>query len=1109
MSDLTLTRPLIRSSFDGTTLDRGIDYARNGRVRNARRLPDGARFEAHVEGSGPLPYEVTVTLLPGKPRPRIYGLCTCPMHINCKHVVATLWSLADDGSDDDAPPERKLRPATRSIPAAAPPRPPKTELPFELRHWIGTAPAPESDSAPDGAKPVSQAVFYLLGIRVRARTPALQVSLVTARRIRSGGFGKASAWHQLEQSIHAPQPYLTPEDRTAMRLLRASGTEVPGGIVVLGTEANLALNALLATGRCHWNDRDTPALSLGEPRPGVFSWQLGADGQQRIAVDTVPPAERTLPVTPPWYVATEDATCGPVTSDLPPEIVQHLLAAPPIPPDHVERTRAALLAMAGGRAIPLPAVPRIVEVRDARPTPVLHLSTWIDDYAYGRYRDSLQIAALRFEYDGVQIDQDSPGTITVMRDGEVRRIRRSDSAEKKAHATLVALGMTRLSELARPSPPAHRHAYTLPHDSRWIDFVGRQAGQLQDAGWRIEYEEGFAFTPAQAGAWHADIQPLGVDGFELGLGIDVDGTRVDLVALLGSVLRTHPELLATDGPTQPGDPPLAVRLPDGRILPIPLARIRPMVDVLRDLLEQQPVGRLKLSRMDALRLRDLDATGPLEWQGGTDERALAERLAGFERLEPATIPEGFGATLRGYQQLGVSWLQFLRTHGLGGILADDMGLGKTVQALAHVLIEKRSGRLTAPVLVVAPTSVMPNWKAEIARFAPELKVHVSHGLKRRSAFDAIGDADLVLTTYPLLARDEEALRQHRFHAVILDEAQQIKNAATRAARVVGRLDAGHRICLTGTPLENHLGELWSLFAFLMPGLLGDATAFRRGYRTPIEKHGDGARLAQLVRRIRPFLLRRTKEQVATELPPKTEIVRSIELDGPQRDLYETVRAALQAQLRAEIAARGLARSQIAILDALLKLRQVCCDPRLVKIDSARKVKGSAKLETLLDMLEEMLGSGRRILLFSQFTSMLALIESELQARGIGFVKLTGDTRDRAKPVKEFQTGKVPLFLISLKAGGTGLNLTAADTVIHYDPWWNPAVENQATDRAHRIGQDKPVFVYKLIVAGSVEERIMALQASKAALAKSILEGTGDSAAQLTAEDVDALLEPLQ
>ena len=323
-----------------------------------------------------------------------------------------------------------------------------------------------------------------------------------------------------------------------------------------------------------------------------------------------------------------------------------------------------------------------------------------------------------------------------------------------------------------------------------------------------------------------------------------------------------------------------------------------------------------------------------------------------------------------------------------------------------------------------------------------------------------------------------------------------------------KIDARHRLCLTGTPLENHLGELWSQFDFLLPGFLGNSNTFAKYWRMPIEKQGDAQRRNLLAQRIRPFILRRKKEEVARELPPKTVIVRKIELAGSQRDLYETVRAAMDAMVREEVASKGFGRSQIVILDALLKLRQICCDPRLVKAASAQRVRERAKLDLLMTMLPELVDEGRRILLFSQFTSMLSLIETELKFAGLDYVILKGDTSDRELPVRRFQAGEVPIFLISLKAGGVGLNLTAADTVIHYDPWWNPAVENQATDRAHRLGQDKPVFVYKLIIAGSIEEKILALQERKADLAAGILSEDRTIDLKFGEEDIAALFAPL-
>jgi SNF2 family DNA or RNA helicase len=346
------------------------------------------------------------------------------------------------------------------------------------------------------------------------------------------------------------------------------------------------------------------------------------------------------------------------------------------------------------------------------------------------------------------------------------------------------------------------------------------------------------------------------------------------------------------------------------------------------------------------------------------------------------------------------------------------------------------------------------------------------------------------------------LRQQRFHLLILDESQYIKNSRSKAAQTAGLLQARHRLCLTGTPMQNHLGELWSQFHFLMPGLLGDEKIFNADFRKPIEKEGDGERNALLIRRIKPFMLRRTKDNVAKELPPKTEMVRMVELAGAQRDLYETVRLAMDSKVREEIARKGVARSQIVILDALLKLRQVCCDPRLLKAGGALKANApSAKLQVLMELVDELLAEGRKLLVFSQFTSMLSLIEAELQARAVPYALLTGDTGDRAAQVDAFQGGEVPVFLISLKAGGVGLNLTAADTVIHYDPWWNPAAENQATDRAWRIGQDKPVFVYRLIARGTLEEKIQELQRTKAGLADAVLAGGETQGLQITAEDL--------
>ncbi|HYR24581.1 MAG TPA: DEAD/DEAH box helicase, partial [Aquabacterium sp.] len=356
----------------------------------------------------------------------------------------------------------------------------------------------------------------------------------------------------------------------------------------------------------------------------------------------------------------------------------------------------------------------------------------------------------------------------------------------------------------------------------------------------------------------------------------------------------------------------------------------------------------------------------------------------------------------------------------------------------------------------------------------------------------------------------DALVQHPFHLLILDEAQSVKNAASRSAAAVRRLQARHRLCLTGTPLENHLGELWAQFDFLMPGYLGDARSFQRQWRDPIEHNGETLRAQVLHQRVRPFILRRRKADVAVELPPKTEVVQRVSLEGRQKALYESVRVAADEQVRRVLRREGFAGAQITILDALLKLRQVCCDPALLKGRPLPRTMERAKLAWLADTLPELVAEGRRVLLFSQFTEMLHLIADALQPGAGAWAMLTGETppAQRREVVQRFQSREVPVMLISLKAGGVGLNLTAADTVIHVDPWWNPAVVEQATDRAHRLGQDQPVLVYKLVVAGSIEERILALQARKSALAEGILGQDAAQALKFTPADLDALLAPL-
>jgi SNF2 family DNA or RNA helicase len=486
-----------------------------------------------------------------------------------------------------------------------------------------------------------------------------------------------------------------------------------------------------------------------------------------------------------------------------------------------------------------------------------------------------------------------------------------------------------------------------------------------------------------------------------------------------------------------------------------------------------------------------------------------EELARFEGVAPRAAPAAFAGELRAYQQDGLGWLEFLRRFGFGGCLADDMGLGKTVQVLA-LLESRRAEREQAgpdaggprPSLVVVPKSLVFNWREEAARFAPKLRVLDHTGAGRGRPADRFDDYDVVLTTYGTLRRDAVHLKDLRFHYVVLDEAQAIKNAATESAKAARLLQAEHRLALSGTPVQNHLGELWSLFEFLNPGILGAASVFGAdgaATRTP-----SAETVALLARGLRPFILRRTKEQVARDLPAKTEQTVHCELDPAQRRLYDELRDHYRGLLLRGGTRAGAAGFKLQVLEALLRLRQAACHPGL--IDRTRVRESSAKLDVLLPRLAELREEGHKALVFSQFTSLLAIVRGELDRAGIPYEYLDGRTRDRAVRVDRFQTDPdCLLFLVSLKAGGLGLNLTAAEYVFLLDPWWNPAVEAQAVDRTHRIGQTRAVFAYRLIARDTVEEKVLELQESKRGLADSVISADESLIRTLTREDLELLL----
>jgi superfamily II DNA or RNA helicase len=745
----------------------------------------------------------------------------------------------------------------------------------------------------------------------------------------------------------------------------------------------------------------------------------------------------------------------------------------------------------------------------ARGTPCLRVfadTLFVDDGS--RRGDEVRTAMLRldFDYGGRRVRAVDPRPSSL----------RDPAAEAQACRVLESFGVVELAQLddCAVAPGAGvDYIVAIDGDVHALCAFGAYAvPQLRNLGWRVEIDPEYPWqtigndAPLYAAAMPEDKRP---DWFGIELGVEVDGQRIDLLPALLELLDTAGDLSAL---VRPARRCIAVRVDDRRWLPVPPDRLRMLAKVLLELYRDG--GKLRAPVLRAPLIADLcgalhDPDRPVRWVGDTRIREQAFAMAmGPRRVARAAPPAELRADLRPYQHDGVAWLQHLRAHGAGGVLADDMGLGKTLQTIAHVLIEKQDGRLDRPVMVVTLTSLVGNWQRELARFAPSLKVCVYHGPDRAQLRGRLAEHDVVITTYPLVARDRDALAAVELHLLVLDEAHAIKNDGAQAAEAVRRLAARHRLCLSGTPIENHLGELWALFDFLMPGLLGSRDDFQVGFREPIEARGDKLRVEALRDRVRPYILRRTKDAVARELPAKTQLVRAVSMTGAQRELYESIRVAAHADVRRQIRTRGLAGSTIAILDALLKLRQVCCDPRLVTCDAAREVSGSTKLDVLLEMIGQGLADGRRILVFSQFARMLGLISEGLLARGVGHVTLTGSTPDRQKPIDAFQAGRADVFLISLKAGGAGLNLVGADTVIHYDPWWNPAAQAQATDRAHRIGQTKPVFVHDLIIAGSVEERMLALQRHKRDLADAILEPAARRGTRLSERDVDDLLAPL-
>jgi superfamily II DNA or RNA helicase len=1008
-------------------------------------------------------------------------------------------------------------------------------------------------------------VVFMLSAKVQRSQPVLSLAAGTTRRLRNGAwakfkhtasfyshhmFGSSAEVISLIKSLPSPQYNYNSYKETESILSGATGLlalELASATGFLfSTTAERVLGNVVRKGPARtmaWKWNEVTSLKATEP-----SWAL----TPRLA-DNKGSAQWFFN-NPPLYLDAQAGLYG--LLEMPGVSSEHLallLNAPPIPQSAFALHETTLLRRLAG--LPLPPVMKAPEVlQGISPTARLHITPVS---AADASRLGLLRATLQFDYGTLAHYTPSLANPVLIEQTIAHAVPTDGTAVPAIKRTLLHRDLPQ--ELAVQSA---LHALGLAGDGlgyfhlpflsaseqqRWLQWADEDFAALRSTGCAVTLDPRLNEWIARADDLHVQLAGQGIgdnaDGgdlvggddsqspwFDLSLGMSIDGQRHHILPLLPELLAqlqavqyssaaqasdpasTADATTDTAGVSLQMPPYVYLQTEHGKYLRLPTEPLRPWLQALLELFGERPLAKgtesLRLSRLEAMRLGAALGAGA-QWAGADSLRNMVRQLSGAVALPEIALPSGVRAELRHYQQQGLNWLQFLRTHQLAGILADDMGLGKTLQTLVHIACEKAEGRLDRPVLIVAPVSLLGNWRREIERFTPELSCMVWHGSERHGEAERIAAHDIVITPYSLLARDRERWAQQPWHLVVLDEAQNIKNALTHAAQAAGELNTRHRLCLSGTPMENHLGELWSLFHFLMPGFLGSQQRFKELFRTPIEKHADSERLDHLRKRVTPFMLRRAKSDVATELPDKQTSITSVELGDKQANLYETIRLTTEQAVRDALANKGLARSHIQVLDALLKLRQVCCDPRLVPLASAKKIKQSAKLELLMELLPELLAQGRKVLLFSQFTSMLELIEEELKKQSIPWVKLTGQSQNRDALITRFTSGEVPLFLISLKAGGVGLNLTQADTVIHYDPWWNPAVENQATDRAHRIGQTQQVMVYKLVAQGTIEERMLQLQERKAQLADSLYSAAAARKQPLfTENDLAELLKPL-
>ncbi|PHS16858.1 MAG: helicase SNF2 [Kangiella sp.] len=1116
---LRFSKNELKNEFDAGAYSRGNSYFNQGRVGKVKcNVESKNSMTLSGEVAGSYKYNQNILVERESWGIDIEGDCSCPVSYNCKHVVAVLLEYLDN-----LPKENFNRQASTQFKANDVAKRVAKTYDSEIRidDWFSQVSAENQKEV--GHALVNQRKWIAYVLLPTSTQGEIEVELQMSGFKVKGGYLKPKLLSLNGQMQDIRYGYQSdtrnPIDNDIIRLLDSSQTSNNRfgyqyhsyNPTLQGELGWQALVKMLNTRRCFWRSMDNGYLSLSSKVPIDLHWMQSSSKDGKIHQLKIPSNDDTSLIftQPVCQIDRSKNEIHPIQSRLTANQLKQVFDAPIVADKDLEDFNFNLVKSGLDNRIPLPLKTEIKNIESTDIIPKAIISRIIDPLDI---HPAINCLKLSFLYSGNEIQLLDDEELVIKNEDHILRINRDLEKESVFLEDLIENNF----EFCPPGiyesvPPTQMLAKMkkgiAPTETiaRWKQFLETDRFDLEKKGWQIEVSPSFHLDFIHPlDEWEIDIEQEN-DWFSLKFDIrlnESDESKLPLLPIISELLTQY------DLESIPEE--VLFEHKPGQYIVLPKQKIMPILELMYELFDSVPMGNevLKLSRFDALVVDKLanDEALNIQWSGDLRIKELAKKLADFKGIKQAIPAKAFKGELRDYQLNGLSWLQFLREFKFNGILADDMGLGKTVQTLAHIQKEKISRRMKTPCLIVAPTSLMSNWKREAANFTPHLKVLISQGNDRHKNWDEFEKYDIILSTYPLIMRDFDILSKIEFYIIVLDEAQNIKNAKSKTSRGIKALKSQHKLALTGTPMENHLGELWSVYDFLMPGFLGNYSSFNSKYRNPIEKDNNPLVSKILSKRVKPFLLRRTKQVVADELPPKTEIIKTVSFEPAQSLLYETIRLSMEKKIQQAIATKGLNRSHITILDALLKLRQVCCDPQLVKLEKARTVKQSAKMDLLMTLLPEMVEEGRKILIFSQFTSMLSIIEKAIIKEKISYTKLTGSTRKRDEVIEEFTSGKADIFLISLKAGGVGLNLTEADTVIHYDPWWNPAVENQASDRAHRIGQDKPVFVYKLIVENTLEEKILEMQAKKQALADGIYgDKISSDSSKLNAEDLQELL----